>query len=437
MKGPSRSSVAAAFAVLACFVAGVGRGFAPPPSAARKTATAAGSSRVSSSAQPPGRERAEVPSTLAMTHGPRLPGSAVYPHQVIPLRFDHGQHLGLGLDCARCHVGIATSRSAGDFNFPSGAVCDDCHGQQHPPEFGQPRQCELCHTAMVEGRVTTTLSAPKALLHFDHRLHLIRGVDCVQCHGDMSKVRLATTLQLPREATCLACHDGIEASSQCRTCHPADSTGALVTRSSGQRDAPPLVPTGTSAWGMEHDLAFVEDHAAVAKANPTACKTCHTESFCQDCHAGSIRPMRIHAGDYLTLHAMDARAKTQDCQSCHRTQTFCLGCHERVSLGNRADGPFGVGGGQQFHPPGWSGPPGVPQDHAFVAQGSMATCSSCHTEDSCLACHATADVGRPGFSVSPHGQGFRQSVRCEALVTRNRRVCLKCHAPGDPDLDCR
>ncbi len=384
----------------------------------------------------PERARGELTGTLGPSHGPRRPGAAVYPRQVLPIRFDHGKHLARGLDCQRCHRDVVRSRRVSDLNLPRGVVCDDCHGNQHAVPRTEPANCEICHTQTKAGRVTATVHVPPALLRFDHAAHLARGTTCRTCHGDMSQVRLATTLQLPREATCLDCHDGIGASATCSVCHPTTTRGQLVTRARDDRVSAPLVPRGSSGWGMTHDLAFVEDHAAVAKGSPGACVACHHEPFCQDCHAGSVRPMRIHAGDYLTLHAMDARARTQDCQSCHRAQTFCLGCHERLGFGDRSTGTFGVGGGRTFHPTGWAGSPGNPQRHAFAAQRAPATCVSCHDEDSCMSCHATSGGGRPGLDVSPHGPGFAGSARCDALESRNRRVCLKCHAPGMPELDC-
>lgn len=385
------------------------------------------------------RERAEVPTTTGMTYGPVRRGSPVYPEQEIPLRFDHGQHLALGLDCTRCHTEIATSTRARDLNFPRGAACDECHGPQHPRPRGEPARCALCHTEVDdEGRVTAGLRAPRPQLVFNHRMHAALGSSCEDCHGTMSKVRLATTLQLPREADCLACHDGFTATERCGACHPTEASGRLATRAQDDRVLPALVPTAASGWGAAHDLSFVEDHAGISKANPRLCEACHDETFCGDCHNGALRPLRIHAGDYITAHALDARARTQDCQACHRTQTFCLGCHERVGFGERADGAFGVGGGLRFHPEGWSAPPGMPQGHSHAAQRNIAACASCHTEDSCLACHSTTDAATmPGLGVSPHGPGFGQSARCVALASRNRRACLKCHAPVDPQLDCR
>ncbi|MEM6992072.1 MAG: cytochrome c3 family protein [Myxococcota bacterium] len=423
----------AAFAVLFVFGLVVGVRAAPEP---RRRAV------VGDGMGP--RARGEVPGSAAVAHGPTMQGSrrgsAVYPEQEIPLRFNHGQHLGLPLSCDKCHVAAADSTRARDFNFPTGAVCDECHGRQHPRPRAEPARCQLCHTKVdAEGRVTAGLRAPRPQLKFNHKLHLSKGASCedASCHGSMSQVRLATTLQLPTEADCLTCHDGKQATQRCGACHITESSGRLQTRARDDRLLPALVPTAASSWGMEHDLAFVEDHAALSKANPSACETCHTETFCTDCHAGPIRPMRIHAGDFLTTHALSAQARTADCQSCHRTQSFCLACHERLGFGERAQGSFGVGGGLRFHPEGFSGPPGTPQSHAAAAQRNIAACSSCHTEDSCLACHATTAAASPGLDVSPHGPSFGASIRCQALANRNRRVCLKCHAPGDPMLDCR
>ncbi len=379
----------------------------------------------------------DVPSTLAPRFGPSLPGTAVYPVQQIPLRFDHRKHLALGLDCTRCHVAITNSQRAQDFNFPSGERCDECHGDQHPPATATSRQCELCHTRVTRGRVTAHVRAAPARIKFNHRLHISLGSSCRDCHGDMSKVRLATTAQLPSEATCLRCHDGIAATDRCGACHLTDKRGLLATRQRDDSNAPKLVPRGTSSWGVAHDVAFVEDHRVVAKASPGLCKACHDETFCQDCHNGAIRPLRIHSGDYLTVHAMDARGNTMDCQSCHRLQTFCQGCHERLWFGRRDDEAFGVGSPLRFHPAGWSGPLGTAQGHAHAAQRNLGACVSCHGEDSCLACHATAKGPIPGLDVNPHGIGFRGSPRCFALAERSHRMCLRCHAPGDMMLDCR
>ena len=385
----------------------------------------------------PPRERGEIPGTLGVAAGPRMAGTAVYPAQDIPLKFTHGQHLGLGLGCEDCHTKGETSTRSADLLVPTGAACDRCHGQQHPLAEGETAKCSLCHTKVEDGtRVTAGLRMPRPLLHFNHKLHMDKGSECESCHGDMSKVRLASRLQLPREAKCLECHDGFQATDRCGACHPSGSDGRILTRAQDDRALPALVPRGSSSWGMAHDLAFVEDHAPQAKANPKLCASCHDDQFCLDCHDGAIRPMRIHAGDYLTVHALDARGGTMDCQSCHRLQSFCVACHDRLGFEGTSEGPFGAGGALRFHPEGWAGPPGDAQGHAHAAQRNIAACVSCHDEDSCLACHATTAAATPGLSVSPHGSDFARSARCDALSSHNRRVCLRCHAPGDMNLEC-
>jgi hypothetical protein len=384
----------------------------------------------------PPRARAEVPGTLGVASGPRMSGSAVYPAQDIPLRFTHDRHLARSMSCEMCHTKAATSRKSSDLLLPTGVSCDECHGKQHPKPADEPAKCELCHTKVDDGtRLTASVRMPRPMLHFNHELHTKRGSACTDCH-DMTHVRLGSVLQLPSEQSCLTCHDGFTATDRCSACHPSGSDGRLMLRAQDDRALPALVPHGASSWGAAHSLTFVEDHAAEAKANGKLCGSCHDDAFCIDCHDGPLRPMRIHAGDYLTIHAMDARGAVSDCSSCHRTQTFCQGCHDRLGFNKADDGEFGVGGALQFHPEGWSGPPGLPQGHAHAAQRNIGACVSCHTEDTCLACHATTAAALPGLDVSPHGPGFARSARCDALASHSRRMCLRCHAPGDPQLEC-
>lgn len=388
----------------------------------------------------------QPPATVGRSEGPQRPGGPVYPAQEIRVRMDHSLHLGKGLQCKQCHQRIEQSKLSSQNDLPTGEACDACHGDQHTrlaASKGEKARCADCHTHVQDQRVTATTIFPKPNLNFSHQAHLARGADCSSCHGDMTKVGRATIAQLPKEADCLACHDGQQASDRCGTCHPTGTDGRLLTRMGDEASAPKLLPRGPSARGASHDLAFVQDHVGIAKTNPQLCASCHDDNFCADCHAGPIRPMRLHADDYLTHHAIDARANTQDCSSCHQAQTECRGCHIRAGVSSasgkgpgQGSGTYGVGSGLRFHPGDWSGPPGALQGHALPAQRNITACASCHSEDSCLACHATTGAARPGLNASPHGGGFAGSIRCNALANRNRRVCLKCHAPGDLALEC-
>ncbi|EDM74794.1 hypothetical protein PPSIR1_11065 [Plesiocystis pacifica SIR-1] len=410
----------------------------------------------------------EPPATLPRSEGPKRPGGPVYPPQELRVRMNHGKHLAAGVQCKQCHTRIETSALASQNDLPTGEACDLCHGDQHPAVNGRTQgdaaHCADCHTHVDEQRVTATTRIPKPRLIFSHQAHLQRGAACEDCHGDMAKVGLATQAQLPSEADCLACHQGKPkpkpgadvlpgakptwASATCSTCHPSGADGRLETAPFGDPTAPKLLPRGPSARGAGHDLAFVEDHRGIAKADPSLCAACHDDEFCADCHAGPIRPMRIHAGDYLSTHAIDAKAASQDCSSCHRLQSECKACHLRVGVGTSSDpdgdgsgseSRFGLGSSLSFHPPGWASADAggaLGGGHARAAQKNISACVSCHDEDSCLACHATTDAATPGLGASPHGPGFANSTRCAALERRNRRACLRCHAPGDIALSC-
>jgi hypothetical protein len=165
-----------------------------------------------------------------------------------------------------------------------------------------------------------------------------------------------------------------------------------------------------------------------------------------------VKPPDIHPADYVSLHVADARRNVPDCASCHRLQTFCLGCHQRTGVasdpsggqpGTKPNNPFGTGTQvKQFHPPGWvrdaSGAVITtprPASHAMQAKRNIRTCVSCHREESCLECHSADPTRGPSFS--PHGPSFGATARCRFLAARNRRACLKCHALGAAELDCQ
>ena len=133
------------------------------------------------------------------------------------------------------------------------------------------------------------------------------------------------------------------------------------------------------------------------------------------------------------MHAVEARLATQKCTSCHREQSFCLGCHQR--LGVSMSGPTGVREPGRFHPPKseWSEAPRKPGHHSFEAERNLNACVSCHIERDCVVCHGATGVGG-GFN--PHRASF--AAGCNTQFKRNPRPCFVCHEPGDGALaQCR
>ncbi len=360
------------------------------------------------------------------------PSPVIFPAQRLPLVFTHAAHLDRGLACIDCHRTAPTSRSAMDNLLPGEVVCRECHAiDRAVPDKqvdGPPARCDACHVGYVAGELPERVHIPVPNLKFDHRAHVDRQIACTGCHGDLAAegVGLATVDQLPRMRLCLTCHDGETAPSACSTCHLSD-VGVLRT----ELGSGTLAPSGV-VYGDAHDLDFLASHGAAASRDEDYCGSCHRESFCSDCHVGTIKPMEFHAGDYALIHATDARRNDPDCSTCHRQQSFCVGCHERSGVGLRAETDFDPTVDElRFHPDDWASLAGENR-HAREARANLDTCASCHREDTCLECH-TAELGSP--RISPHGASWVGSRRCEAQLARNARVCLRCHV--DPaELTC-
>lgn len=342
------------------------------------------------------------------------PSAVIFPAQREPLTFSHRQHLALGAACVDCHPSAATSRSAVDSLMPAEAACRACHAIDRKSQQG----CETCHVGFVAGEPPARIYVPPPNLKFDHQAHVARGQDCTGCHGALTDVELAGRAALPSMDSCLQCHDDATASSACATCHLSD-LGRLRTSLPGGD----LVPAS-------HDLAFATGHGDEASRDDGACASCHQESDCSECHAGVRKPDDFHPGDYASTHAIDGRRNVPDCSTCHRQQTFCVGCHQRSGVAGDDTGDFDEDlTGRRFHPDDWTGDA---NRHGAEARANLDSCTSCHREDECLECH-TAEPGSP--AVSPHGPSWRGSARCEALAARNPRMCTRCHIT-EAELGC-
>jgi hypothetical protein len=373
------------------------------------------------------------------------PSDVIYPTQHLTIRFDHAKHVGkdVGATCKTCHAGAYRSTSVADSLVPNGMVCDACHSTDHTelsgvkPGDDASGQCAYCHVGYkaTDGNAVPTLALPRANLLFNHKAHVDRNIGCAQCHGAVDQLELATRDQMPRMRGCFNCHqmpDSAsrgEAKSACDTCHVRGTQGTLMKT---------MFASGTllpPRWlhNAEHTPDFIERHKGIAADDSQFCANCHKEDFCTDCHDGRVRPRSVHPGDYLNMHAIEARMETQKCTSCHQQQSFCLDCHMRVGVAESS--PPGARDSARFHPPKsiWSDPPRKPGHHAFEAERNLNQCVSCHTERDCVACHGALGVGG-GFD--PHKTGFVGG--CATQFRRNPRPCFTCHEPTDRVLtQCR
>jgi hypothetical protein len=357
---------------------------------------------------------------------------AIYPQQQIPLRFDHQQHLDLDMKCIACHE-VDSSRKAGDRNIPPQATCESCHDIEAAAkgeETDPPSACAVCHPGFDASAMKRppVVVMPANNLVFDHKLHLDRGVACSTCHGDLAKVQLATRAQLPKMQTCLGCHrQGGSASGECSTCHFTSASGKLAQILPGGAR---LVPEFGNPFGVAHGPRYEREHGPDAMAQRTVCSKCHGESDCLACHDGTFKNLLFHPNDWITLHPVPAKLSSLECTSCHRSQSFCIDCHERAGIGGSpTEGPQ-ASRSIRFHPAGWEIGDG-PSGHGPWASRNINTCISCHREEDCLKCHATANRSTLGGN-NPHPPGFR--AQATAICRSNPRVCVRCHEKGDTVL---
>jgi len=396
----------------------------------------------------------QTPALTAATQAPpqHAPNPVVVPPYSATIRAAHRVHAEqANLLCKDCHADVERSTETRDWLGPSAALCDKCHEPKHANlpagSVAQGPDCAVCHLTDPEQRsLHLTGSAlerhPTAHLQFSHAKHAKRHIGCAQCHGLVAKSRDALgSERLPRKPSCVRCHRGEgridgQAMATCVTCH--ESSGGLIrTRFEGQV----LVP-GLGMQALVHGPDFRLTHGTVAGNEPRQCQGCHTERQCQDCHDGRLRPRNIHPGDWLSAHAI-ASKQGNDCSSCHRLQSFCLSCHERVGLSSSGAAAAMRQRGS-FHPSAtvWTTGPRGPRHHAVAARRNLSECVSCHQERDCVRCHATNSLGGLG-ALSPYGSGHSPhppsfAANCRGYFERNPRPCLSCHRPEDSAIQrCR
>ncbi len=305
------------------------------------------------------------------------------------IKFSHTFHVkDQGIACEDCHVSVKASKLSSDTLLGSHESCKTCHEEQIS------NNCGYCHTTPDN---IVPIPHPERELIFSHELHTTKHeIKCETCHSGLDTVTFASGRNMPVMNTCVDCHSQQKVSTNCESCHTNFTT---------------LVPD-------DHLVAdFHTNHQKLTRlgiANVT-CKTCHTESFCQDCHTGTelqsfsgtrdlmadpsprtstkdspkqLRLQQVHSLNYRFTHGIDAKSKALDCASCHEQQTFCVTCHE--AGGDITQQKFkpeshniagfttigkGSGGGR----------------HAELARRDIESCMACHdvqgSDPTCTLCH--------------------------------------------------
>jgi len=309
------------------------------------------------------------------------------------IKFSHKYHLKeIGASCEDCHADVKASKLSSDNLLGKQANCESCHEDQVK------NNCSFCH---VDEKNPVPFANPARELIFSHEKHTGGlGIKCETCHQGLEKVEYASKANLPSMATCNTCHDNRQATNVCESCHT----------------------NFTSLLPSDHKVGnFRKEHRQLARVGnyDAECQTCHTQSFCQDCHeganlvnfpnrkdpvtprSGKISPddtqkkmvlQNVHELNYRFTHGLDAKGRVSDCYSCHSRETFCSTCHAKGGIVQRALKPaWHLSANFASAVPGLGG-----NEHAQYARRDIELCVSCHDvqgkDPTCMLCHSSKGI---------------------------------------------
>ncbi len=181
-----------------------------------------------------------------IVRSPYFTNQGIEREQIVP--FSHQHHVGgLGIDCRYCHTSVETSSFAG---IPPTSTCMNCHAQI----WTNAAMLEPVRASFATGRplVWSRVHRLPDFVHFNHSIHIAKGIGCASCHGRVDKMNLmyqATPLTMQ---WCLSCHNAPE-----KFVRPRNQVFNLAYESKNQElDGPRLV--------KEYNIK-----------NMTHCSTCH------------------------------------------------------------------------------------------------------------------------------------------------------------------
>jgi len=119
-----------------------------------------------------------------------------------PVPFSHQHHVaGLGIDCRYCHTSVETSNFAG---IPPTQTCMNCHSQiwTNAEMLAPVRASFATNKPIVWSRVHRLPD----FVHFNHSIHVNKGIGCASCHGRIDKMALTYQASPLTMSWCLECH---------------------------------------------------------------------------------------------------------------------------------------------------------------------------------------------------------------------------------------
>lgn len=119
-----------------------------------------------------------------------------------PVPFSHEHHAWeLGIDCRYCHTSVEKSAYAG---LPATETCMSCHSQiwTDSPLLEPVRQSYETGQPIVWNLVNKLPD----FAHFNHSIHIDRGINCNICHGPVTEMDITYKGNPFQMSFCLQCH---------------------------------------------------------------------------------------------------------------------------------------------------------------------------------------------------------------------------------------
>ena len=365
-----------------------------------------------------------------------LPGALRGQEPTERVRFDHVKHRSLFPSCVECHQGAGEDPEL--------------------PIWPEPESCASCHDGTTRPVVTWAPPAESrpSNVKFAHDLVSLmpretpqgeRELTCGDCHlppdGTWMAVRRATP------EVCLDCHGTgaphlAESDDLCSTCHiPLPRARRLRAEHVAAFPEPPSHEREGFARGAGHGALATGTSDPVA----SSCATCHARDFCLNCHVdapeqkavqalapdprslaigATLRAPPTHAEPgFLRAHGAAVRDDAKQCITCH-TNESCSACHapsQRVAVALHPRGEGRAVGALPVRRPPESHAENFSRRHAANAAAAPSSCAGCHVRPDCLQCHRPDAAAAPGY----HPAGF-VTLHPSAAYARETS-CGDCH----------
>jgi len=366
-------------------------------------------------------------------------------------RFPHERHARVFPLCTTCHVGVV---EPGQAMFP------------------EPSACGSCHDGVVERRVAwQPRTGPRpGNRRFTHEAHtraaaaknpadsaLIRN--CAACHNERGAPRMA--VRNAAVGNCIDCH-GYDAphldvpSEACATCHVRVTDAPGLTRDDIARFPKPRSHDASNfVLGGHGKLAKGPGGSSSPRAVAASCATCHARNLCITCHVNApespviralaldersptyatsqpVPPSHVAPG-FLRTHGRDAQRASATCTVCH-TQESCSSCHvgapPRAIAALPTAGPGRAAGARVTRAPPSSHTREFRERHGPDANARPTTCETCHVRSPCLECHRPEGARQTGY----HPRGFL--TRHPSSAYARQANCSDCHNPAQFCQSC-